>query len=266
MSKYPEEIDELMWMLAESDDDAAIEEFGSRYPNYRGELAQRMQMVRGLRGSRPKAEPVVHKVKRFTPSTPETKVGGPSRWTMSAAAVFVLASLCFATYAVTNYYNQSNRKPEIVVNNLPPDSAPPDQVTESNLPGGQPETQPNKGLGNQESITPETYVEPFDRPVTLVAARISLANALNLIAQQIGVTLTSAPGMPDVEIAADYRNMTARSVLEDLGKNFGFTPMIQSPREALLIPSTDPAGGDSPRPPNGSAADLTLPEMGTSRD
>lgn len=267
MSKYPEEIDELMWTLAESDDDAAIEEFGERYPNFRSELAQRMQMVRGLRGSRPKAEPVKHKAKRFTPTAPENKVSVPSRWTMTAAAVFVLASLCFATYAVTNYYNQANRKPDVVVNNnLPPDSTPQDPVTENNLPDNQPEATPNKGYGNQESITSEPYVEPFDRPVTLVATRITLANALNLIASQIGVTLTSAPGMPDIEIAADYRNVTARHVLEDLGKNFGFTPMVQSPREALLIPSTDPSGGDSPRPPNGSAADLTLPEMGTSRE
>ena len=51
--KLPREIDELMWDVAERDDNETLDQFVERYPEFRSELAKRLQMVRGLRGSRP---------------------------------------------------------------------------------------------------------------------------------------------------------------------------------------------------------------------
>ncbi len=263
MKGLPPEIDELMWTIAESDDIAAIDEFGDRYPAYRGELGKRLQMVRSLRGARPQAAKAKAQTKRFVPSSTGVVYREQSRWMMPTAAVFVLMSVVFATYAVTTYAQRGQPKPTEVVQQ--PITAP--DPTESVAGTGEPLTPPISTAQN-DPVTPPPAADrpnPFDQPVTVVADRISLANALNLIARQIGVTLTSAPGMPDVEIAVDYRNVAASQVLADLGRNFGFTPMIQSEREALLIPAVDPTNGDSPRPPSGSSAEFDLTGPGTSR-
>jgi len=256
MIPIPPEIDELMWSIAESDDSAAIEDFGDRYPSFRPEMAKRLQMVRSLRGARPQAAEPKPKRKPFVPSRESVPYREPGRWMMPVAAGFVLVSVVFATYAVTIYTQR--QKPDTAVTQPvhTTTTAPAAQelAPEVTVPTVQ---TPRNSAGN---TPPVAEVSPFDRPVTLVADQISLANALNLIARQIGVTLSSAPGMPDIDIAADYRNVPARQVLEDLGRNFGFTPLIQSEREALLIPAVDPNPGDGPRPPSGGLPDgLTGP-------
>ena len=262
MKGLPPEIDELMWTIAESDDLEAIDEFGDRYPEFRGEMGKRLQMVRGLRGSRPQSARAKSTPKRFVPSKHEVVYREPSRWMMPAAAAFVLVSVVFATYAVTTYAQRKN-EPTTTVVQQPTGTPDPVQI------------QPDTGEHNEPAVTTQNpppqnppapdQPKPFDRPVTLTADRISLANALNLIARQIGVTLTSAPGMPDVEISADYRNVAASQVLADLGRNFGFTPMIQSEREALLIPAVDPTGMDNARPPAGSSAEFEISGPGNPR-
>lgn len=256
--KIPAELDELMWTLAEVDDPAAIDEFGERHPELRGELVKRLQMVRGLRGARPR-HPLASPDVAFRPSANAPRYAPTPRWLAPAAAVFVLGSVVFATVAVTTYINRQNQtartQPSEPANPTDTNSAVTSSSTgnpDSNSTTAGPEQQPPQNPPIEQPKAPG----PFDRPITVVASRISLSQALDLIARQAGVTLTSAPGMPDFEIAADYRNVSTIVILQDLGRNFGFTPMIQSEREALLIPATDPGAPESPRPITGTSSPI----------
>ncbi|MEZ5162584.1 MAG: hypothetical protein R2688_02320 [Fimbriimonadaceae bacterium] len=198
--KIPPEIDSLMWQLAESEDVAALDQFGQKYPDYKVEMTRRLKMVRGLKGAKP--EKAAKTRDKFMPS-PRVRAYGSPRWVMPVVAIGLLASVVFATVGTMRFMDSVNKK----------------QVAETNEPVQMPGDQlgqadPNLGPGNSTPSNPENNsVEPpepqvpptpFDTHVTVVASRIRLADALQDIAAQAGVSLEWAPGMPDIEIAVDY--------------------------------------------------------------
>ncbi|MCH8979010.1 MAG: hypothetical protein IH945_07175, partial [Armatimonadetes bacterium] len=91
--KLPREIDELMWDVAERDDNDTLDQFVERYPEFRSELAKRLQMVRGLRSSRP-----TRPMPKFVPNQTVRNLG-PSRLVVTGVAGLVIVSVVFATYA-----------------------------------------------------------------------------------------------------------------------------------------------------------------------
>lgn len=228
-----------MWQIAESMDDQAIEQFNERYPKYRAELMSRMTMVRGIKGSRPIQ---VHTKTRFLPS-PQRLNSEPPRWVAFAAATFLLAAGVFATLGTLKFVESRNAPPQVVDGtmggmtanngNNPTQSTPPKDDTTAVIPPG------------EDDEIPIVPASPMDKKVTIVAKNISLENALNDIALQAGIRLESAPGMPSIIIELDYRDISAIEVLKALGISYGFTPMIQTPTSALLIPARDP---NSPTP------------------
>ena len=266
--KFPPEIDELMWQVAESDDTAAADEFVIRYPEYKEEFARRIRMVRSLKGSRPKQK-VNHG--RFMPSA-NVEVAQPSRLALAGAILSILAGSVLATVGAVRWFD--SRQPAPI----------PDSVTETvqnpfpagNQPDGGAAITPPEGTQTPGSQAGEegavAATDPFARPVTIVASQISLNAALDDIARQAGVQLESAPGMEDQEIMLDYRGVPAIEVMRDLGRNFGFTVFVQGERVALLVPARDPsAGGTSgqlgrsgpPIDPNDSRGGLSpLPGTG----
>ncbi|QYK53374.1 MAG: hypothetical protein KF824_00450 [Fimbriimonadaceae bacterium] len=244
MSHIPPEINDLMWQIAESQDDKAIEQFHERYPAYRAELMSRMTMVRGIKGSRPVE---IKSKSRFLP-TPQRLNSEPPRWVAFAAATFLLAAGVFATLGTLKFVESKNSPPPVVEGGLKNMSA---QSQTSGSTGSQQnqsispdETKPD--IGEEAPVKPITAME---KRVTIVAKNISLDSALNDIAVQAGIRLESAPGMPDIIIQLDFRDIPAFEVLQALGRSFGFTPMIQTPNSALLIPARDPnsaSGGQLP--------------------
>lgn len=251
MSHVPPEINDLMWQIAESQDDQAIEQFHERYPAYRAELMSRMTMVRGIKGSRPVE---VKSKTRFLPS-PQRLNSEPPRWIAFAAATFLLAAGVFATLGTLRFVESRNAPAQVVEGGI-------DNMSASNGTSGstqttQPDkTQPENPIPEQGNEPPTTPVSPMDKPVTIVAKNITLDSALNDIAVQAGIRLESAPGMPDIIIQLDFRDIPAIQVLQALGRSFGFTPMVQTDNSALLIPARDPnspGGGQLP----GTAGEAT---------
>ena len=78
--RIPREIDELMWEVAEHNDQKMIDDFGSPYPDYRVELSKRIKIVTDLKGSRPSGAP-----KQFTPVSTVRQLG-PSRLAVAGHA------------------------------------------------------------------------------------------------------------------------------------------------------------------------------------
>lgn len=235
--KVPPEIDELMWQIAEADEPAAYAEFEARYPEFIQEMSKRTEMVRSLKGSRPAH--AVRKRDRFMPSR-QVQSRPVSAWALALVGVAAMAGVSFATYGVVKYVESQNPvKPTIIVQN-PPAQTP----QNTNLPtttGGTPQTTPD----NAQQPPPQEPVDPFDTPVTVIADRTSLQEALYSIATQAGVTLELAPEFPNTEISIDYRGLPAIQVLRDMGRNFGFTPFVQTRNSALLIPALENQQGNT---------------------
>ena len=240
MNKIPPAIDSAMWEVVESNDQQLMDEFAERYPGYKPELTKRVNMVRSLKGSRPKTE-----IKpKFVPVVMEPSPMAAPRWS-TGVLLFAAASVAFATFVGVRLYDQLNRRPETVVvqNNAPAPQTNPNQATPEPNQNSQ-STQPNPvnqpTIGDGTGEKPLKAEDPFQRRVTIKTERSSLMLVLGEIARQAGINLAPAPGMIDLEIQADYQNEPAISVLNDLGRNFGFTAMKEGDRDALLVPARDP--------------------------
>ncbi|MBS1709759.1 MAG: hypothetical protein JSS65_13690 [Armatimonadetes bacterium] len=233
--KLPPAIDAAMWELAETGDQAALDAFVSRYPEYQAEMAQRVRMVHGLKNLKPSAKAQG----RFVPVSDPLPMPTQNRWALPVAATLVLGSLVFATVSFTRWLD-SQHKPEIpIVQENPPLKVKPQPIDQREPDDPRVKKELTAG-GNGQAQQPEAPKTPWDVPVTLVSDRANLAATLRELALQAGVTLDIAPGMPEVDIQVDYRNQPAMLVLKDMGKNFGFSVLIQTQNTALVVPAVDP--------------------------
>jgi hypothetical protein len=244
MKHLPSEIDALMWDVAEADEQELMDSFVERYPQHRDELVKRINMVRHLKGARPKKE----KQKEFVPAT-VIRPAPHSRFWSSAAVVMLVVAAAFATYAGIRIYDQRNQAASPPEESLPLDRAEQNRALEqSTWIGEENSDDPNAMNGSSPNGTPPNvapYIQPIERLVTIETQGMALSGVLESIAQQAGIRLQAAPGMPEIQIRASYRNLSALSVLRDLGRNFGFTPLVQTEREALLVPAVDPSAPSS---------------------
>lgn len=243
--KVPPEIDTLMWDVAESNSTETIDEFGARYPEYKMELVRRLKMVRELKGARPaaKAAPKV-----FVPA-PIIDEKLPSNFNLNfnwglAAAIGAGSIVC--AFAGIGIYKILTPDRPVVQNETP--------ITQPRL--SKPNEPDNEKLEDKTWINPDlrttdvpqptntapTNPQPktaFERIVTLQYEDAPLGDVLADLAVKAGVRLQAAPGMPNPRVRAFYENLPAITILNDLGRTAGFTPMVQSDVEALLIPAFD---------------------------
>lgn len=252
------DVDELMWQLAESGPDEAFEEFFGRYPEHRAELMKRREMVVGLKV----AKPIKAKTPRenFMPSP-----GGestPPRLLALGATVLLMAGVVMATLGTLRFIESRQPvavAPPTTINPQANQQANPGDQGVSGLPTENPSTPPTQP-GTPDPNAQPPLILPFEKPVTVVSRRTTLMSALNDVAIQAGITLESAPGMKDVEIELDYRDVPAIKVIQDLGRVYGFTCLQQTTNTGLLVPATDPrsnfggvpGSGTSPAPTGGA--------------
>jgi ferric-dicitrate binding protein FerR (iron transport regulator) len=251
--KMPPAIDSAMWEVVESGDQALMDEFAARYPEHKGELAKRLTMVRDLKGSKPRAEvkPAFH---------PRANVEMPrsaARWTTSTVALAVVGTV-LATFGLVRIVDQvqaRNNPPATEPSSTPytPPKMQMYQPPEGQIPENDPGPEQTAPSGSQEppKVDP-AQLDPFQRRVTIAIEDAPLSSVLQDIATQANLVLEAAPGMPDVRIHAQYVNAPAMQVLEELGRAFGFTPLKQSRRSALLIPARDRTTPTSGLPTDGS--------------
>lgn len=236
MNKLPQEIDDLMWEVAENETPELMDDFALRYPEHKQELLRRIKMVRGLKGARPKtAKPRA----AFKPKPYEPPKVTMSPWAASGIAAVLIVTGVMAGIAVQSIFFPNPvqtitvKKPNIESDGQELERStwipnPPAQVqaADSAAPPKEPEDSPG-------------IVAPMDMRITVINERARLSQILNEVAVKAGIRLQVAPGMPELDIAVEYRDQTALAILNDLGRTCGFTPLRQTDTEALLIPTVD---------------------------
>src|SRR6187431_1738015 len=87
-----------MWLVAEAADQKAVEDFESRFPHLRYELAKRIEMVRNLRasGKQVRSEGSIPQFRR--PVSVASPFGPRLRWSIAALA---LSALAFGSFFAT---------------------------------------------------------------------------------------------------------------------------------------------------------------------
>lgn len=236
MKRIPADIDQLMWTIAEGGDLTAADDFEKRFPEFRGELASRLVMVRGLRQSKP-PEAIERQIPRFVPRTPEVVTSRRPVWTV--ALLGGLATVAFASYLVvinlpkpTAKQNPTSsgplRGPVVAPND--------DQQGAGDEPG---EMAPVENGGTPDTPPKPTVEMPWDKPQSLAIEGAPLQDVLKLIATTCHLQIELAPGMPNPTVDVAYQGRTGMEMLEDLGRLYKFTALYQGNGQVLIVPAVD---------------------------
>ncbi len=220
-------VDELMWLIAETSNHAAVEEFIKRHPEHRLEMLKRMNLVNDMRGARPtQSEGAAH----FTPRADIRALANPRpRWELIGGGFAIFASAVFVAYTMA-----PNRTPKAEL----PQSSP--AVTATTVP----DPRQDPGYNPDQNVVPPTPIAPsrppaYTLPVTIEGDSISLVVVLNEISRQTNLNIEMGPGMPNAVVSVNYIGRTAMDVLRDLGQKLGFTVFDQQANSVLLIPAVD---------------------------
>jgi hypothetical protein len=239
------DLDRLMWAIAEANDDRAASDFESRFPELRNELTKRIAMVRGLKVSKPHAEPVRQLPKFDLRPTPEPRISYRTGYVLACMAAAVVA---FGSYVVTG---SLLRSPDPAPLPLVLQEQPVDALSGFDPSGMAPMPAPSSSLGSTASGTqppaPTLPVPRMQRPLTVRLNRVPLAVALEAVAGQVSATLEIAPGLPEIDVSLDYHGVGAIEIFKDLGRRYGFTAFDQGGGGILIVPAVDPresASGD----------------------
>lgn len=259
------DVERLMWMVAESADSVAVQDFESRFPELRYELSKRIDMVRELKASR-KIGSNPGFIPRFEAPS---KVAPPiARWKLTVGAV-AMAAIAFGSYYGTQSYMASRvPRPPTAQSSLDQPALPP--AIRNNIqvaPRVDPDVvEPSNPQSGPTDVPSETGVAEWDQPQNVKFSRIRLKDALVAIAAQSGLKIDMGPGMPNPEIQAEYRGMTGIEILADMGAQFGFTPFSQGNGQVIVIPARDEradAGQDGVPKREGNEPQNRNPEVGT---
>lgn len=245
--RVPKAVDELMWLVAEQRDAAAIEGFSQRYPALRSELLRRVELVRNLKSARgPKI--ASGDVPVFRPRHLAHERRAIPRWTWSVAASFGLALVAYGSYSILISKALVSKPIEASALSQPEPLGLSDApITPKREPRLQYSADPKE---RNVARAPEV---PAERVITLKYDRIRLVEALAAISAASGVKIELAPKMPNPDVVLDYPGMSVSEILADMGASFGFTAFKQSDNAYLIIPAVDPdrrevtdGGGESP--------------------
>lgn len=243
--RVPREIDELMWVVAEERDPCVVNQFLERYPEFEDELAQRVKMVSGLKGSRPNTEAT-----QFVPRE-QVRHFGPSRLAVAGIAALLLLSVTFASYATVQYVN-SKRSPRPLI------EAP--QIVFTAPKFEAPQSTGGTGLDALEGQVPnftdvppvrqeQLPPDPYLNPVTIESEDMALSEAVTKIAALAGLRATIAPGFDEKRIKLRFINQPALDVINLMGARFGFKALKEGTVDLLIIPvAPTEAGAAEPVP------------------
>lgn len=233
------ELDAFMWTVAESGDDMAIEQFGERYPELRSEMLKRIGMLRELKASRPNPA-FSNTPPRFVPPVRSSGWSMP-RWSWVFAPI-LLAGLAFGSFQVATKYlagpskEQKSDVAKFDVNGFnDPNILQKQREPDPNLSVSGPKVGPIKD--NAEVVEGGPI---YERPLDLQAENTTLIATLNVIQRKSGLRIERAPGFQDFQISMKYVGLMPIQILQDLGRNFGFSVFEQQPGHVLLIPEVDP--------------------------
>lgn len=241
-ASIPSDLDQLMWLLAESGDYAAIDEFTKRFPDLRHELNRRCATVNGLKGAKPghgpKKTPEFHLVEIAPRKAPN-----PLAW---IGGVVALVCIAFASYQATSQAMKPKESPPVAtgdkVLNVGPTYTRKDREEPNSLAPGA-EVPPTKQRDETDVQPLRTPIPKYEMPHSVYVEEQSLFVALEQIAQQTGMEIEVAPKTENPTITVSFEQISGPQMLEQLGKAYGFTPLHQGEGRYLIIPAiqwTDP--------------------------
>lgn len=244
MSRVPESIDELMWLVAEQNEPAAIEAFDRRYPEFRQELMSRLEVVRGLRSARPTA---ARSIPLFQPTVRTSRPFGLPRWALAGAASVLFFGVGFASFKAIEASRTS--VPVALVEAQPvtvESSSTPFKEVGSNRTSGlslAPERRETAGnTAEPDHLKPRDLLEEptaGEMPVVVRSNKLTLEQALREVAAQSGLDLVIGPGLANDLVSIELSG-PAMKVLEEMGKTYGFTVYDQHDGTVNVVPAVDP--------------------------
>ncbi len=239
MNKIPVEIDQLMWEIAESQSQDTIEEFVRRFPDFRHELTKRLNMVQSLRGARPTGA---------VPAAPAFRVAAPAAgasWATVAAA-FGLVAVGFGSYwAALQAMTPGSAEPASIERPMRAsdrDAMSDRQRTyqqEAIVEEGAPSTPPkSEAAPGAASSGDGEAISVFHRPINLAIDDAPLLDVLQMVSDASKLKLTIGPMMPNPKVSVAYHQQSALSVLDDLGRQYGFAVFEQEAGRVLIVPDS----------------------------
>lgn len=239
MSKVPQDIDRLLWSVAEDGSPRAIADFENRFPQFKIELGQRIRALHALKGAKPRSG--VDSIPRFAMTSSSN---APKRW-VYALGMGALAALGFGSYLWTaKMVRPVEPATPATVSSVLPSTMPPGAgndmspkvVPHSVQPSG---TQPNPPLVAKQG--PKLFsLRMKEAPLEAVLAAIGIES---------GLKVHIAPGLVSSDIEIDFPEMSGMQMLAQLGQEHGFTAFDEGGGSVLIIPARDnqpasPAGND----------------------
>lgn len=224
----PQDVERLMWIVAESSDPSAISDFESRFPEFAAELAKRRRMVTDLKGAK-----IPHTMETRIPAfrlREETRTPSKGMWIVGGLAFGALVMATYSAIKISTYQAPVLPKVEPVRTGVienPPTTVftPPARSETPTAPVQTPVPDP----------TPPTNEEQVK---TLKLSNTSLIAALKMIGDMAGYRVDIAPGFEDQQVSVDYQ-ATTTEMLKDLGMRYGFTAFDQGDGTIIIVPAVD---------------------------
>ncbi len=232
--RIPVEIDSLMWTLAETKNQAAIDEFISRNPLYRAQLLKRIETVGGLKAAKVPATTRVQ-APRFEPL--KTVPSDPSRMLVGIGIGVGLMILAIAAFVLTYNFAPSAE--------LAPSKKPPNvHATRKGQTPEQPKPDltPDKSSGTVENSLP---VENESASTVILSIRSNgqpLASIFRTLESLAKVEIISSRDLDSKIVSAKFSDVTAMQALETMGLMYGFTAIDQHNGQIIVLPGTTQKG------------------------
>jgi outer membrane biosynthesis protein TonB len=236
LKNIPQEIDELMWTIAESGDDTAVVQFCERHPSYRSEMIRRVQSMTALVNA--------GKTKRQDVPVFKPKEAAPIQF----KSIYWVAGLCGALLLGVFGYAITRPTPSqpLQVQNEIIEGPKPELMTEGNQPPKieqKPEVQEQKTPEKEEPKppSPEAPVvsEPNEGKTDINIESSTLHAAIQLVAASGGIAVTIAPGLPNPDVQVKYEEMTPLEVLKEMGKDYAFAVVEDGEKQVIVLPLKD---------------------------
>lgn len=255
----PKDVEQLMWLIAESGDSNAAQEFERRFPDFRFELMRRMSTVKSLKASKPSQKSVP--VPAFH-MHPKGATSNKSRGFFVGAFALGLGVLAFGSFAITQQLTKPKTPPAVIVETAPKQAVvnTPKQGVPQYPPGVSP--QPSNGArlngpaaGNPQgtdlagvpplSSEEKQALAPYLKPHNLKAEDATLSDVIDMICLTCGleVEVMANPTMGHkidyaAKITVDFRGQSGLDMLKALGSKHGFIPIHGGGKLFQLFPDS----------------------------
>jgi len=232
MSHIPQDMDQMMWQIAERGDVQAANEFSERFPALGQDMQDRMRMVSGMKNMRVAIAP------GFVPTFTPRYLSKPKPvWMRLGPSALGLAVLAGASFYITQNLLTPLPDPSILTGDSISGVNPKREVT---LPVVRP-PQPSVDEGPKPfngASSPGIAREARD---TIKFGDIDLQSALKVVAHRYSIKLEIPPDFPNPTIShVELTGSSGLDFLQQLGEKYEFKTFDEGDGRILIIHPTVP--------------------------